>query len=235
MEANANAAGRAAMILSFDIEPAVQAEHDEWHSHEHLPERLAIAGFERGSRWTALAGSPRYWVMYEVRTLAVLDSPAYLERLNHPSPWTQRMMPAYRGMQRGLCRVLATAGRGLGGWGLLLRFGAAAGQGGALRDWLGREILPALPQRAGLVGAQLFETALQARPTAEQRLRGTDAAPDIAVFVTGYEPAALAALAAGDLAASALAQRGATGWSSQVYQLAHVLTAGEIARGSAAA
>ena len=41
---------RAAMLLSFDIATETQTEHDDWHSHEHLPERLSIPGFLRGSR-----------------------------------------------------------------------------------------------------------------------------------------------------------------------------------------
>ena len=29
--------GSAAMLLSFDIEADAIAEHDRWHTHEHLP------------------------------------------------------------------------------------------------------------------------------------------------------------------------------------------------------
>ncbi len=32
--------GKAAMLLSFDIAEAAIPEHDEWHTQEHLPERL---------------------------------------------------------------------------------------------------------------------------------------------------------------------------------------------------
>ena len=101
---------RAAMLLSFDVAEEAQLEHDDWHSHEHLPERLAIPGFLRGSRWRALASGPAYFVMYEVGELGVLSSPAYMDRLNHPSPWTGKMMPAYRGMRRGLCEIVARGG-----------------------------------------------------------------------------------------------------------------------------
>lgn len=229
-----NATGQAAMILSFDVEAAVQPEHDEWHSHEHLLERLAIPGFERGSRWTAVAGRPRYFVLYEVRALEVLESPAYQTRLNNPSPWTTRMMPAYRGMRRGLCRLRAAAGHGLGGFALLLRFSTNETQGAALQAWLAAELLPSLAGRAGLVAARWYEAGLQAPLTAEQRLRGTDGAVDGALFVTGYDCAALAALAEGDLAAAALQARGALGVNAGVYQLGHVLTAGE-AQGAAGA
>ena len=47
--------GKAAMILSFDIVPDAIAEHDHWHSCEHLHERMSIPGFLRGSRWTISA------------------------------------------------------------------------------------------------------------------------------------------------------------------------------------
>ena len=54
------------MLLNFDIDEAAIAEHDDWHTHEHLPERLSIPGFLRGTRWVAVRGSPRYTVLYEV-------------------------------------------------------------------------------------------------------------------------------------------------------------------------
>ncbi len=225
----------AAMLLSFDIDDGSRIEHDDWHSHEHMLERLAIPGFLRGSRWTAVAGAPRYFVLYEVSELAVLESAAYLERLNQPSAWTTRMMPAYRGMQRGLCHVRASAGRGLGGLALLLRYTTiAAHADAALCDWLGAELLPTLPRRAGLVGAQWLESALQAPLTTEQRLRGVDAAVDRALVVSGYDRGALQALAGGDLSPEALQARGATGVAAAVYQLAHVVTAQDLARGVAA-
>jgi hypothetical protein len=49
--------GPAAMLLSFDVLPEVVAEHDHWHTHEHLPERLSIPGFLRGTRWVSLQGA----------------------------------------------------------------------------------------------------------------------------------------------------------------------------------
>ena len=76
--------GSAAMLLSFDIEPGAIEEHDRWHTHEHLPERLSIPGFRRGTRWLAAGGGPRYMVVYEVESLATLSSPAYLARLEQP-------------------------------------------------------------------------------------------------------------------------------------------------------
>ena len=72
--------GKAAMVLSFDVAPEAIVEHDNWHSHEHFQERMSIRGFQRGSRWLALSGEPRYFVLYEVADIDTLASPAYLER-----------------------------------------------------------------------------------------------------------------------------------------------------------
>ena len=82
------------MLLSFDVTPEAISEHDDWHTHEHLPERLSIPGFLRGTRWVALHGEPRYVVLYEVEELATLSAPAYLKRLNEPSAWTSKGLPA---------------------------------------------------------------------------------------------------------------------------------------------
>jgi hypothetical protein len=214
---------RAAMLLSFDIAAEAQLEHDDWHSHEHLPERLAIPGFLRGSRWRALSGGPDYFVMYEVGELGVLSSPAYLDRLNHPSPWTTKIMPSYRGMKRGLCEIVARAGHGLGGFGLLLRFGVEAHGETTLRDWLAEEVMPALPAHTGLVSAMLLRAGLRADLTVEQRIRGQDSAVDWALIVTGFSVSPVSALASGVLLPSALERHGARQVASATYQMVHCL------------
>jgi hypothetical protein len=220
--------GQAAMLLSFDIVPEAIAEHDEWHTHEHLPERLAIPGFRRGTRWVALRGGPRYFVMYEVERLETLASDAYLQRLNHPSAWTSKMMPAYRGMSRGLCRVAGSFGLGLGQAGLLLRFRPAADAEPMLRQWLLTQALPALASRPGLVSAHLFEAALQAEMTNEQRIRGADAGVDRVVFVTGYSADALAGLMQADLGADVLERHGAEAVTAGLYAMHATLTDREV-------
>lgn len=220
--------GTAAMLLCFDIAPEARAEHDDWHTHEHLPERLSIPGFLRGTRWVALQGSPQYCVLYEVERLETLVSPAYLERLNHPTPWTTKMMPHYRGMTRGLCRVAGRAGAGTGHVGLLCRFRPAPGQVARLDDWLGRQILPRLPAQPGLGSVQLLKAAIAAPMTHEQHIRGADAAVDWALLVTGYRQEAVADLARADLGAACFEAQGATGLRTGLYRIDYTLTASDI-------
>lgn len=185
--------GTAAMLLSFDVEADVIHEHDHWHTHEHLPERLSIPGFHRGTRWIGTGDGPRYMVLYEVDSLDTLNSPAYLARLNNPTPWTTKMMPHYRGMQRGLCRVLGRAGTGQGGVAALIRFAPDTGRAEPLTRWLLDEVLGALVQRPGLGSAHLLQGAQVAVMTNEQRIRGADRGVDMALILTGYDADAVAA------------------------------------------
>ena len=219
--------GKAAMLLTFDVVDDAIREHDDWHTHEHLPERLSIPGFLRGTRWTALRGQPRYCVMYEVEDLDTLTSAAYLQRLNNPTPWTSRMMPHYRGMSRGFCSVVASHGKGLGHVGLLLRFGPGAGAAPALGAWLADEVVPALPMRPGLGSVHLLEGAVAPQMTNEQRIRGADAGVERALLVTGYDEASVAALADGELSKAGLESRGATGVTSSLYRTGFTLLARE--------
>jgi len=221
--------GKAAMILSFDVVPEEVDAHDHWHTYEHLPERLSIPGFARGSRWVAQSGSPRYFAMYEVADVGVLESDAYLERLNNPSPWTRQMMVHYRGMTRGFCRVTGTAGKGLGQAGLLVRFKPEASGEGAVRDWLVRKMLPEFASRRGLVSAHLFEAALAPTMTSEQSIRGKDRSVDWVLLATGYDSASVASLADNELSESGFTRQGAvsgavSGYAAGAYRLGVALT-----------
>jgi len=220
--------GKAAMLLLFDIAEEAIAEHDDWHTHEHLPERLSIPGFVRGTRWRALQGEPGYFVMYEVEELTVLTSKAYLERLNHPSPWTSKMMPFYRGMRRGFCSVPGSFGAGLGYAGLLIRFKPERRAQSALRDWLLLDTLPRLPSKPGLGSVHLLEAALAPPMTNEQRIRGTDATLDWALLVTGYSQDEMTRLEQADLSVGELEARGAAGVRSAMYRMEYMLTGDEI-------
>lgn len=221
--------GKGAMLLTFDIADEAIAEHDDWHTHEHLPERLSIPGFLRGTRWVAVQAQPRYLVLYEVQRLDTLASAAYLERLNHPTPWTSKMMPHYRGMRRGLCSVQASHGFGTGHVALLMRFKPRPGAEPSLGEWLQGDFLRSLPTRPGVGSVHLLQGALAAPMTNEQRIRGADTGVDWALLVTGYGQGEVTALAQADLSVTELEKHGATGVVTGLYRSDYTLTAQEIA------
>ena len=185
--------GPAAMLLLFDVAPDAIADHDDWHSTEHLPERLAIPGFLRGTRWIATHGGPRYMVVYEVDDLATLSSPAYLERLNAPSAWTSRLMPHYRGMRRTFCTVAASAGSATAPVARLMPLARVPDA-----SWRARFIERTTPHwlaEPGIAGAHLLVGAATPPMTREQRIRGTaDGGIAAALLVTGHDAPALQAI-----------------------------------------
>jgi hypothetical protein len=221
--------GAAAMLLSFDVAADAIDEHDRWHTHEHLPERLSIPGFLRGTRWVAVRGQPRYFVLYEVAQLATLTSDTYRARLDNPTPWTRKMMPHYRGMSRGLCTVSASVGLGIGGVCTLVRFKPAREAPAPLRQWLMQDALPQLAASSGLGSAHLLEGAATPAMTNEQRIRGQDAAVNWALVITGYDSGALERSVGNSVGASQLTARGATEVQQATYRVDYSLTRDEVA------
>jgi hypothetical protein len=205
-------AGKGCFVAWYDLRPGGETDHDHWHTHEHMIERVAIPGFQRGLRYRSLAEGPRVCVIYQVEALETLASPAYLERLNNPTSWTTRSMPLIHGMNRTLCRVAATYGHGIGGYLLTIQLAPRIGSENGLRSWLGGEALPALAARAGLCGARLLigDREVSQIKTQEKELRGgSDAVADWVVLVEGYERAATEHALAELLGAAGLAAHGA--------------------------
>ena len=219
----------AALAMFFDIEPGFETEHDHWHTHEHFGERLGIPGFLRATRWNALDGGPRYFMMYEVAEVATLTSAPYLERLDKPSPWTQSVMPHYRNMVRGLTRVAGSAGAGVAGFAMVARISPEEGCGDALDKWLAGTLLPQLAQQPGLSGAHLLSSAAQAPMTKEQAIRGRDATVDRVLVVVGYDESSVRGLAGDALGEVALAAHGVRhGRIAHPYRLASSATKAEL-------
>jgi hypothetical protein len=213
--------GTAALAMWWDIAPAMRDEFEDWHSHEHFPERLAIPGFLRATRWTGTTGDAMF-VMYEVATHDTLASADYLARLNAPSPWSTKMMPHHRNMVRSQCHVVRSHGGAVARHALTLRFSAGAdGDAQASFEFLDRKVVTRGAAHPGLVGMHLLRHHKPAIPqTTEQSLRGgADEAADHALVACAYDLAALEALAA-SLPMNSMAAGALLGF----YSLAHSAT-----------
>lgn len=201
--------GSAALAMWWDVGADMLEEFEDWHTHEHFPERLGIAGFRRASRWRGADGGAGIFVMYELADYGVLSSSGYLERLNAPTPWSVKMMPHHRNMVRSQCRVLESRGVGVAGHALTVRFSPQPRSEPRLRDAL-RSSVAQLAIRPGIAGAHLLR---HQRPpvaqTAEQRIRGGDREADWILVVTGYDAPALTSVARTTAGATALAAAGA--------------------------
>jgi hypothetical protein len=213
--------GSAAMLLWYDIIPEQIVEHDDWHTRQHFPERVGIPGFMRAQRWVSSAPGARYFVVYEVKDIDVLSSVPYLERLNNPTLWTSRIMPSFRGMVRGFCKLESSHGSVLGTTCVTLRYSAVLGEEDRLRRWLHKDLVPDLMLRKGFTSAFMLRSDRAPEMTAEQRIRGRDASVDLALLVTGYSPELMAGLAQNEFCGKSLESHGASpGTTSGVFQLA---------------
>jgi len=86
---------RRGLLLTLTEPPAaMEEEFNAWYDTEHLPERLSIAGFRSARRWVAdvAPGQGKYLATYELESVAVLDSPAYLSFYQKPTPWSRRCL-----------------------------------------------------------------------------------------------------------------------------------------------
>jgi hypothetical protein len=222
--------GKAAVAMWWDMSPANRAEFEDWHSHEHFPERMSIPGFLRGSRWASSEGTEGFFVLYELANYETLTSTRYLARLNDPTPWSTKMMPHHRNMVRSQCRTMATNGGGIARSMMTLRLSPKAGEAEKLGRHL-QDLLARLPQQPGLTGGHLLHTQTpDTGLTQEQKIRGgADAVADWIVLVSGYDTDLLAKLAATEFSAGILGDAGAMPASRcAFYTLAFTMTPADI-------
>jgi len=223
--------GKAALAMWWDMAALHRSEFEHWHTHEYFPERLGIPGFRRVTRWLSAEGTEGVFVMYELDDYEVLASPAYLARLNAPTPWSARLMPHHRNMVRSQCRVLESCGINPARNALTLRLSPASGRDKELRAAI-RRVAEHISRQAGFAGLHLLRHEPPSiAVTEEQKIRGNaDRTADWVVVACGYEAEALRALSERELGSESLAEMGATpGVERGLYALSCSATPVDIA------
>ena len=91
------------LLVMTDIDPAIELDFNQWYEQEHLTERMAIPGFLRARRFTAIEGSPKYLALYDLDSPKVLNSAAYRHVVGAgKSAWARRMEPQFRNFTRNV-------------------------------------------------------------------------------------------------------------------------------------
>jgi len=219
--------GRGFLAIWNDIAPGGDAEFNHWHTREHVPERVGIPGFLRGRRYEALSGSPRYFTLYETESAETLSGPAYLARLNEPTPWTRSAIRLFRNNKRTACRVVTTLGQGIGGALGTLDLGPAAGREEEFQAWLTGTTLPAIADRPGIVGAHFCQAdveATQVRGEEKKLLDRADALARWVILVEGLDQPTVEGAWRDFLGAETLVRHGAApDIATAVYRLTYSL------------
>ena len=117
--------GSAVLVNWGGIVEEKDIEYNEWHSKEHMPERISLPGFLRGLRAVGIPGTNinhKYFMMYEAERKEVFTSKKYLERLNNPTEWTKEILSHYLSPSRTICSVISSKSIGKGGYFSTIRF-----------------------------------------------------------------------------------------------------------------
>ena len=220
--------GKAVLGVWTQVDPAIEDDFNNWYLHEHIPERTSVPGMVRGRRYRAAEGSPRYMALYEATTMEVLTTGLYRWQLDHPTPWTQRVMAGFQIAQRGICDVIATAGQGIGGAATVIHMSVAAGRESAARAWLEAWVnaLVGLPQ---IVAAHAWvgSDSEPASETSELALKaGPDGGVEWVLAIEATVPEALDTARASVLADDPAAHGVTDVRPYPTYQLLYVLTPG---------
>jgi len=165
------------LAIWHDLEPSREDDFQEWHTREHMIERLSVPGFLRGCRYIAVESSPLVFNFYITESPEVLTSAAYFERLNHPTEWTRRVTPTMHKVSRSAGRVVASVGMGQGGAIATLRVSPTPEKRGFLENWLVENGLQQLLELPGIVATHLWnaDAAASKVETIESRARGSSA------------------------------------------------------------
>ena len=112
-QTSASAESNGLLVLWGSIDPKAVDEDDlnDWWTNEHLPERLALPGFQRARRYRACDAKHsqnEYLALYEVLNVRDLVSAEYLYALNHPTERTAQFMPSLAKMSRFACEVVSS-------------------------------------------------------------------------------------------------------------------------------
>jgi hypothetical protein len=143
--------GRGFLAIWSDIDAQLETDYVHWLTHEHTTERVSTDGFMAVRVFRALKPvTRRYLIIYELESPDVVNSPAYLDKLNNPTPWTQRTLPILKNFMRGGGRLSHSAGTGHGGFvvAVTLRHSPADG----------KKVVATLVQCDRVVAARLYET-----------------------------------------------------------------------------
>jgi hypothetical protein len=180
------------------IDAEAEDDYNAWYEREHMFERVEVPGIRRARHYQTVSGTPKFFTYFELAEPAVVSSGVYLAQSDNSSPWTQRILPHFREVNRTASRVLRRLGRGFGGAAMTIRFVLVDGEDPPLTALLARNFLPQIIDRPGIIAAQLWQAdrAASSQPGKDRELRpAEDAISDLTLFVEGTGITNLQALA----------------------------------------
>ena len=104
------AEANALLAVAMNVDPAVEAEYNEWYNTEHLPQLGAVPGVLTARRF--LSSGPdierKYLALYHMTSLDASRSDAWSKAAN--TPWTAKMRPHFRDLLALRCKKYVRKG-----------------------------------------------------------------------------------------------------------------------------
>lgn len=174
--------GRAVIASWSHVDMEARPRVRDWHTREHIPERLCLPGFLRARRYCGVGDAGAFFILYDAADLRALTSTAYLARLNDPTPWTRRSVVELKRSVRGVCRVIFSRGSGVGGVIGTIRLDAQSGE----QNFLDDDFVETILGWPSIVGLHICRADIPASTvqTVEAATRDV-AAPDVIILVEG--------------------------------------------------
>jgi hypothetical protein len=90
------------LVNAMNVDPAHEAEFNEWYDHEHIPGLAAVPGCLCARRFRDNTGSHRYLALYHLKSPDVTTSDAWQNAAR--TSWTERLRPHFRDHLRIITR-----------------------------------------------------------------------------------------------------------------------------------
>ena len=117
--------GAAVLVNLGGILKDKEIEYNQWHSLEHMPERISLPGVLKDFRVQGESSTQiedKYFMMYGAKNKQIFVSKKYLERLNNPTKWTKEILSSYISPSRTVCSVIASKSRDFSSFLVTIRF-----------------------------------------------------------------------------------------------------------------
>ena len=175
------------LAVWMDVPPQNEEEFNDWYNTDHVPERLAIPGFQSARRYVVQEGSPpeergadpsllakegrpKYLALYALDSVDVLQTEVYKMALANPTPWTQRVRHYHTTVRNVYRQIFPDAGAPDDGQAanppeflLAVQMDVDPEQEAEFNDWYNQEHCPMLLSVPGMLGARRFE-AVEGEP-----------------------------------------------------------------------
>jgi hypothetical protein len=124
---------------------------ERWYDGDHIPHRLALPHFTSARRYwqiDVVDGTPHHLAIYDLDSLAALQTPAYLDLKRSPGAETDYFLSSVKGFTRFTTELISDSGEAgaIGDYLSVVAFAVPDGEAAALEDWYLGEHVPALLQ-----------------------------------------------------------------------------------------